>query len=649
MKILSNSQPSEIKRDRKHISLIKPVDVIALLAATIFAILLNGYREPSKHLSLVFKIANADLLKGDLLSSFVDSGFHHSSFFFVAQAFLSRHVDIWMFNFIGYILLVVAFLVGIFLLAKQIFGRDSIAYLSVALLMVFKLGLAGGDTFHNEFNYNNVATILALFSLVCFIRRRYIPCFILIGFSVTIHLLTALPVLGLYAYYILIMRNNSDMQQRLQLYSALGLFLIIILPWIIYNSNTGASVSLFGPPDPQLWSVMIARAPHHYLPHTWMDRIIRYCPILILSLIAGAYFVQHRDYRDRQVEHRIAFSMLLVFFIYCLLEVVFTEIYPLFIIMKLQFYRFTTFISIMGIIYIAYMMDTILSNPSKISLAIVGEYLFVSGTLIAFHGYDFRLAWMMIPFAIIQLIPDNFRSAKPIKNCLSCFFGGTLIYLVHHQWINQLYFLLTMIGCCLLVACNYLLGFGILSRKVCRRTLVTACILLWVVLPLMRVERLENLSDIRTWKPPTAGILLNKMLRRVNVARLTPMNGEYVMVQLWAHDHTEVDDMFLVPPFNGRFRIYSKRPIFGEWLSGGWCSVDKDLACRWFRRMNALGIYTEHDKEAYGRLTASTVQTLAAMYKISYAVFKKPKQFNFPVAYENRRYIVYRLKKMNTR
>src|SRR5258705_384990 len=65
--------------------------------------------------------------------------------------------------------------------------------------------------------------------------------------------------------------------------------------------------------------------------------------------------------------------------------------------------------------------------------------------------------------------------------------------------------------------------------------------------------------------------------------------GSWREVQDWARLHTPKDAIFVTPPEEAGFRVFSERTVVGEWKDGTQQYFDETFATEWAARMEALG------------------------------------------------------------
>lgn len=109
-------------------------------------------------------------------------------------------------------------------------------------------------------------------------------------------------------------------------------------------------------------------------------------------------------------------------------------------------------------------------------------------------------------------------------------------------------------------------------------------------------------------------------------------------VQLWARDNTQKSDVFITPPYLTGFRIFSERPIVGEWKDGTQQYFDSEYGPVWWERINDLG----RDKE-FDKLDLEKLVLLADKYKARYVVVPASKELDLEMVHKNSGYRIYRL------
>ena len=124
-------------------------------------------------------------------------------------------------------------------------------------------------------------------------------------------------------------------------------------------------------------------------------------------------------------------------------------------------------------------------------------------------------------------------------------------------------------------------------------------------------------------------------------------------VQLWARNHSDVRDGFIVPPYEDEeFRLHAERTIYGDMEDGGLMNGNPSFGPEWLRRMHALGLTnpwpawsTVQAKSEFCGLDAGRVRAIAREMTANPRVFlvwpcqERPQPF--AEAYRNEGYVVY--------
>jgi len=121
---------------------------------------------------------------------------------------------------------------------------------------------------------------------------------------------------------------------------------------------------------------------------------------------------------------------------------------------------------------------------------------------------------------------------------------------------------------------------------------------------------------------------------RVEVPGISLPN-DYLDVGRWCRANTQVDAVFLVPPWLNGFRVFSQRGIVGDWKDGAQVYYTREYAMAWSQRMADLNGYDSFDE---ARLTE-----VGSKYGATFALTRRSHRLALPVAYENNSFIVYSL------
>jgi hypothetical protein len=131
---------------------------------------------------------------------------------------------------------------------------------------------------------------------------------------------------------------------------------------------------------------------------------------------------------------------------------------------------------------------------------------------------------------------------------------------------------------------------------------------------------------------------------------------DWLDVQIWAREKTELGDAFIVPPGWMGFRVESERTIYGDWKDGTQTFFNPDFGREWLRRMKLLG-YTpdlrtkgledlEDLDQAYSRLGRPEILAVARdlgwdRRGVFVVRLKGSAELDFPLRHENGSFLVY--------
>lgn len=111
--------------------------------------------------------------------------------------------------------------------------------------------------------------------------------------------------------------------------------------------------------------------------------------------------------------------------------------------------------------------------------------------------------------------------------------------------------------------------------------------------------------------------------------------NDWIALQLWARNHTNFQDRFLVPPYLTGFRILSQRPIVGDIKDGAVVIYDSNFAKGWSEMIN--------DFKYYDLIKENDFINLKNKYSFDYIVTKSNQSLKFRIIYQNNSFIVYKI------
>ena len=110
---------------------------------------------------------------------------------------------------------------------------------------------------------------------------------------------------------------------------------------------------------------------------------------------------------------------------------------------------------------------------------------------------------------------------------------------------------------------------------------------------------------------------------------------DWIDLQLWAKNNTSNDSLFLIPPAQTGFRIFSQRAIVGDIKDGAVVMYSKPYAYQWYRIIN--------DLENYSLFNDAKFKSLKTIYNFDYIVTKSSQKLEFDLIYQNQMYSLYKI------
>lgn len=140
---------------------------------------------------------------------------------------------------------------------------------------------------------------------------------------------------------------------------------------------------------------------------------------------------------------------------------------------------------------------------------------------------------------------------------------------------------------------------------------------------------------------------------KTNLNRVDHYKDSWVDVQKWSKNNTNRDAMFLVPIYLTGFRVYSERPIVGDWKDGVGGYLSPKYSEEWWSRMKDFGLsMARHDdsyqKVLYNNLSKKNISLLSKKYHAQYFVTENKSISFFPKQYQNKYFAVYSLSSLNS-
>lgn len=368
----------------------------ALVCASL-QMLLYGYEFGSSNQTLHIPYLNS-LLDPNLFSRdpFIEAmRTTHSSIYYpvVAQFIKFTKMGVFpLFFLLQYFSFVATFL-GFAKLASVIFGDLKMGTFAMVALLVPKAVLAEGVLFDTIHTHDSFVLPLLLYALAFAAEKRFVISAFLLGISFDIHLISALPVLlGVASIFLMDCENRV---RRAPV--ALFVFLVSAIPFFLFL------VGVHQPPLDDFWlKMMRLRSSHHLFPFSWGWDV--YLPFLTLSVFA-LLGISWSGFRFKFARKGIYLWMVLLF-LFCLLGVVGSEIYPLKMVLILQPLRASRYFTLLACICLGAALRkfcTCYKLPFRITTGSLGALGLVGLGLASWVYISFRSEYYSDPWTQLQI------------------------------------------------------------------------------------------------------------------------------------------------------------------------------------------------------------------------------------------------------
>jgi len=304
------------------------------------------------------------------------------TYFNTLFAYLSKslHVSLPVLFFAFYCASLFATLLAVFKIALLLFRERAVAYFSVILLIFSFSTLGDIRTVESLFLERTFVLPLLLFSLLFFLRKKFIHAYALAGVAFLFHPLSAVYALG----GIFLVSVFSLKEIGWKKFAASLLLLVVIISPVLYLKvkNPAPSLSLFHP-DAQWLELLRLRSSHHIFPFSWDIKIITQAILFVTG------FVFCMKNKPEAWQHRVVVLFCSAVLLMCLAGTIFTEFIPVSIVVQFQLYRSFVFLIYFGIIYYAHFFYRESGKISVLSIAVLLLFaaIFYNGNLPKFASF----------------------------------------------------------------------------------------------------------------------------------------------------------------------------------------------------------------------------------------------------------------------
>ena len=612
----------------KNISL---TTLLFLLLLAIAQPLWHGYRFGVSDHSIQFSIMNR-IMDGTLYPNdpMLETAKGYVSFFPRFMVVLIKLVgNMEALYFVLHILSYFLYFTVLYHIALLLFDKTT-ALLCVLLMTTGKVVL-GGSSIHFTGLYPSFFTLpLALFAIYLFLREKYTIAYAIVGITLNLHTLVAgytICMLLCYSGLCVLSKKITPKEFAVNI----GVFALCASPALIWIVSTRGEIT-------DEWIRLLrVRSSHHSFPFSWAAS--KYVNFLLLLAAGGLSFL----YAPVAKFHRKLMAFALAVAVLCTAGLIFAEYYPVKSVLRGQFFRSTNFLAIFCVMYIANYIRHSWANSILHKAAV--------GVIFIALLFPSHFNWLILGL-ILALVADTVigPAGQWAEN------RGELRF--SHRFYISLFVLAALLVRNFVPHSDFPNTLDLNTVVRLFRTFLEDSLLMVVVclsLGLMAIVALKQkvvVEGVKTvWKPILhSSTLLIALLIIVYVIpsaheKLHPENrytSGWRGVQIWAKENTKPTNLFLTPPYMTGFRIFSQRPIVGEWKDGTQQYFDAEYAYEWWRRMQDLKS-EDGSSGGFNKLGTEGYTALAKKYGATYLVLPSGISLSLPKAHDNGKYAVYQL------
>lgn len=553
-------------------------------------------------LPYINRLADPSLYPGDL---FLKSFSSFPSLYPAAAAFLGRFASLESLHLAAYLAARFLFLVLVFELGETLTWNRKTAFAAVLLAAVSAQAnvltpLGEDPLLKTSFFQSTLAGLAGTFSLLLFLRKKYLPAFAALAAMLFVNGLSALYLAALYAFAL---RGAPDAAAMRRGWALLGAVALAWFAWLYSLPNQ------FGGPGPEYSAILKTWYPGHYFPSDWSGakwfRIAVFVPLNLLLI---------RDRAAVSPNEREIRSFLPAFYALWAAAFVFGELLPLPRLVNLQLFRSDAFFCLFGLIFAADFLRVLYEKEEPggwalgtlllLSFTETGPAVYPLFVLALLAAWRFGPAWLFRAAALAG-------AAFCAKELL--FLAGDSPERKKHT-VALLFF-----------------GLGALSGKSFKSAISPA-----------RAAALSLAAALIPFLP-----LINY---RVAARAWGNYGGgetpSWLELQRWARENTPAAALFLVPPDTYGFRVFSLRSPVTEWLDGGAMHWAPGFEKDWARRIADLRAESPRPEGAdlgYSAIKEEGFIRLGRKYGASYVVRRGGTALAFKPLYSNPGFTLYAL------
>ena len=560
----------------------------AATLASLASLTVIGYRfGDSNHgitVPILKRFIDRSLYPGDTLVATGDQ--FPTIFYRLLAAFLPSTDWVPFAYFALYVVAIALTYAAVFRIAVWASGGDrAIGALAVLLAMPVRTGLAGEALYRVAFSHSHLASGLDLMALALFLEGRRLLPLLILSLGVYNH--------ALYSLYLLVPFTLMLLWEARSLPRKTTLIRLAAgwAPVIPFLLNAIAQ----GKPMTREWlDLLILRSSHHSFPGTFGDAL----PDAVVWLLLGTA-AAWRSPAGRFLNLGIFIVATAVLFV---VGTVFTEFVPSKAFLQFQPHRIWRFLSVILLAFMAADIVRLWRGSPLMRLLATFYFLSVFATGLEQLG----------PLVLIAVFALN---QPPLPVWLRLTAAAALVML---EWPDRT-----------VLWTEYLVEFLRRLQNSAVFSILGVALLLALSFSQSDRRRARALSLLAFGL--TVGPLLADNFTR---QRQRFEQGSFYAAQTWARENTPRTALFLTPPKEAGFRVFSERSIVGEWKDGTQQYFDDGFAKEWGRRMETVMA------QEFGKYTDEEIVSLAHQFRADFIVGQGRRR-KLPIAFDGGSTVVY--------
>ena len=443
-------------------------------------------------------------------------------------------------------------------------GGPTAGALAVLFAVPVRIGLAGEALYRPAFSHSHVASALAIWAMAWFLEGRRLLPILVLSLGAYNHLLYSVYVLVPMLLVVWWERRVAGRRRTLQLMAAAALPLLPLAAW----------AAAHGTPMTAEWlDLLRLRSSHHSFPSAFLSDLPEAAALLALGALAASGLAAER--------RRLVALFVLGTAILFVIGTVFTEWVPMKAVLQLQPHRSWRFLMVLlqAVVAAGIVNGYREGGLGRLVAVITGIVVFMPGLEV------------LLPVAVALQAATGRPAAAPWARL-----AAAAVLVLVGRWGGQ--------------APNVEFLADLLPRLAAPLVLGAAALAVAVAVGRELGGRPRRVLAAVA----AAGTLLWTGPQAYALSRVRWEGGGWREAQDWARRGTPKDAVFLTPPRESGFRVFSERTVVGEWKDGTQQYFDDAFVREWGARMQALR------GDAYPSLSDDELLDLAARYRAAYIV-----------------------------